>query len=434
MFLSYAAVMDVFAPYQNTAGFWIGTEVVSSVATTNVAPYIKAVARDLKAYAASQGYRSIPFGYSSSDVPATSPYLQNYFACGQNRSETVDFFGRNQYTWCGDSTMQLSGYDVVYKNTTSLNIPTFFSETGCISGSSVRKFSDQTAILGPDMNDVFSGAFIYSWRDGGIGGYEVVNVVDGTLTPNVANGYSYLKSQWATLTATGTPSAAYYPTLKPPSCPTSIAGSWLLNGDAALPATAYTTLPVRVVSTTVATLTSRPTQLPTLTKTSSLAKTTTSTAAGATDSGAADASTELSVGAKAGIGIGASLFGAVASGLIIFYLLRRRHRQNNATDGTGYEKAELAGSLVIPPHQQQPQSPVEIYTDVPAADTTGLYEISGTPRVQQQPLIPMPENSHVAGTAGPVYRNINATSGPMGYEEVYLDVEQTARTTPHGRY
>ncbi len=55
----YSAVMDAFAKYENTMAFFVGNEIIAQANQSNVAPYIKAAARDMKSYRASTGDRPI---------------------------------------------------------------------------------------------------------------------------------------------------------------------------------------------------------------------------------------------------------------------------------------------------------------------------------------------------------------------------------------
>lgn len=80
----FEAVLDEFQKFGNTAGFFVGNEVltrgeyfrkntrVGGVNTffltgngSAAAPYIKAALRDVKAYRDSKNYRKIPIGYSA---------------------------------------------------------------------------------------------------------------------------------------------------------------------------------------------------------------------------------------------------------------------------------------------------------------------------------------------------------------------------------
>ena len=44
---NFSAVMDTFSSYDNTLGFFVGTEVVNEMSVSNAAPYVKAAAVDL---------------------------------------------------------------------------------------------------------------------------------------------------------------------------------------------------------------------------------------------------------------------------------------------------------------------------------------------------------------------------------------------------
>ncbi|RDW68251.1 1,3-beta-glucanosyltransferase-3 [Coleophoma crateriformis] len=248
---AYARVMDAFHSYDNTLGFFVGNEVIALANQSLAAPYIKAAARDLKAYRNTKGYRNIPVGYSAADISELRPMLQNYLACGTNSSESIDFFGLNAYEWCGDSSFSVSGYSTLNTYAQGYNIPIFFSETGC-NTVRPRTFQDQSAILGSEMSGTWSGAIIYEWinetnayglieygqdvsptvvASGVVAGISVT----GTPTP-VAPDFTNLQNQWATLTPTGVKSSAYVTsTLTPPACPSSTSSGWLVQGDVALP-------------------------------------------------------------------------------------------------------------------------------------------------------------------------------------------------------
>lgn len=91
----FAEVMDAFHDYDNIAGFFVGNEMLNVGADSIAAPYVKAAARDMKAYRDSKGYRNIPVGYSATDSAQLRPNLQNYLACGSDASESLDFFSLN---------------------------------------------------------------------------------------------------------------------------------------------------------------------------------------------------------------------------------------------------------------------------------------------------------------------------------------------------
>lgn len=249
-YTAFSKVLDSFHSYDNTLGFFIGNEVIALNNQSLAAPYIKAATRDMKAYRNSKGYRSIPIGYSAADISELRPMLQNYLACGTNSSESIDFFGLNAYEWCGDVNIMTSGYNTLTTLAQGYSIPIFFSETGC-NTNPPRTFTDQAAIFGDQMNDIWSGAIIYEWieEQNNYGLISYGSPVSATVqasgveggfsrqgtpmpvTPDFAN----LQAQWATLNPAGVMSAAYSPSNSPPACPSSTAGGWLVNGDVPLP-------------------------------------------------------------------------------------------------------------------------------------------------------------------------------------------------------
>lgn len=208
------------------------------------APYVKAAARDMKAYRASKNFRDIPVGYSAADIASLRPMLQEYLACGSNASESIDYYSLNAYEWCGESSYTTSGYSQLTANITEYNIPIFFSETGC-NTVPPRTFGDQAAIFGPEMSPYWSGAIIYEWiqeaNNYGLIQYgpkvdpTAVNAPpdgftrSGTPTP-ISPDFQNLQSQWATLSPSGIKESDYSPTLTAPPCPAYTSGVWEVNG------------------------------------------------------------------------------------------------------------------------------------------------------------------------------------------------------------
>lgn len=246
---AFEKVMDEFHQFDNTAGFFIGNEVISDGQHSEAAVYVKAATRDLKNYRNSKGYRSIPVGYSHADISSLRPNLQNYLTCGTNPIESVDFFGLNAYEWCGQSSFQGSGYSALTDQIKDFPIPIFFSETGC-NTPEPRTFQDQTSIFGSDMDQYWSGAIIYEWlnevNDYGLISYggqtDALKSPDPTMpvsrsgTPvPVTPDFSVLKSIWASVSPSSVSSDAYNPMITPPPCPAITPGVWEVNGDVSLP-------------------------------------------------------------------------------------------------------------------------------------------------------------------------------------------------------
>jgi hypothetical protein len=174
--------------------------------------------------------------------------LQNYLACGKNGSEALDFFSLNSYSWCGTSSYMQSGYDQLEKNSESLHVPIFMSETGC-NTVRPRDFKDQEALFG-EMADTWSGSIVYEWIEEA-NNYGIVSYgpkVDpasprappdgyprsGTPVP-VQPDFSNLANVWKTLNPTGVKMSAYNPAQSAVDCPAFTAGAWEVNPTAALP-------------------------------------------------------------------------------------------------------------------------------------------------------------------------------------------------------
>lgn len=119
---SIFATIDMFAQYDNTLLFFSANEVINDDATTNCAPYVKAVTRDIKSYLNSQGHRKIPVGYSAADVESNRYEMAAYMNCGDDAVRS-DFFGFNDYSWCDPSSYTVSGWDQKVEKFKDYSIP-----------------------------------------------------------------------------------------------------------------------------------------------------------------------------------------------------------------------------------------------------------------------------------------------------------------------
>ncbi|KAI4156072.1 MAG: hypothetical protein LQ341_000047 [Variospora aurantia] len=328
MFTSFTKTLDAFAKYNNLLAVIVGTEIINDERSSIMAPYIKAAIRDIKAYRDGQGYRRIPVGYSAADINSIRLDTQNYLVCGSNVSNHADFFSMNLYSWCGNSTFIDSGYSEMYDEAENYPVPIFLSESGCNNIGDSR-FGDQEAILGPQMNDRYSGAVLYEWKEEsnsyGVVSYEFSTSAlsyTGTGTPAaytptpISPDFYNLQSHWNTLTPTGTPSSDYTPTYTEVSCPTSI-GAWSVRQAATLPTIdnlVITTKPAAsspvaadISATQIVAAASSPTAIP-----------------NNTSSGISS----LSTGTKAAIGVAVPLV-VVALVVVAFFLWRWRRRRRN---------------------------------------------------------------------------------------------------------
>ncbi|OOF99988.1 glycoside hydrolase family 72 protein [Aspergillus carbonarius ITEM 5010] len=250
----FKAVLDEFQQYDNTAGFFVGNEVLTTKEGSPAAPYVLAAARDVKAYRDEKHYRNIPVGYSAADIAELRPMLQNYLACRPDPAERLDFFALNAYEWCGDSSYEQSGYQSLQEQAAGYPIPIFFSETGC-NVARPRTFGDQAAIFGDEMSGTWSGAMIYEWIEE-TNDYGLINY--GPLAPDapptntlvqdgftrqgeptpISPDFDNLKAQWATLNPTGVALSDYRAstsTISPLECPASTPGGWAVDPSSPLP-------------------------------------------------------------------------------------------------------------------------------------------------------------------------------------------------------
>jgi len=160
LYSRYAAVVDSMSNYTNTLGFFAGNEVSNAPNNTAASAFVKAAVRDMKAYIVSKKYRPMGVGYASDD-DETRIELADYFNCGPVEN-SIDFWGYNIYSWCGQSSYQLSSYEARTKEFSTYNVPAFFAEYGC-NKVSPRPFDEVASLFGSDMTSVWSGGIVYMY-------------------------------------------------------------------------------------------------------------------------------------------------------------------------------------------------------------------------------------------------------------------------------
>ncbi|WPH04295.1 Hypothetical protein R9X50_00718400 [Acrodontium crateriforme] len=217
VYARYTSVVDSLQKYTNTLGFFAGNEVANQANNTDSIAFVKAAVRDTKAYIKAQGYRALGVGYASDDDSAILMNIADYLNCGDS-STSIDFFGYNIYSWCGDATFESSNYEQHTKDFSSYNVPVFFAEYGC-NKVEPRTWGDTKALFSSEMTGVWSGGIVYMYFQEA-NDYGLVTVSNGNVTPNTD--FTNLKSVMANdVNPTGVQASSYSPTnTAAQSCPT----------------------------------------------------------------------------------------------------------------------------------------------------------------------------------------------------------------------
>ncbi|KAK9370467.1 Glucanosyltransferase-domain-containing protein [Lipomyces kononenkoae] len=219
------ATIDAFSNYTNVLGFVAANEVVNAVNTTDTATVLKAVIRDMKKYISMQSPRTIPVGYCAADVAENRYQLAHYLNCG-DVTERAEFFGLNDYSWCGASSYTVSGYNQKVANFNNYSIPLFFSEYGC-NNVEPREFTEVQAIYSSQMIPVFSGGLVYEYIQEA-NDYGLVQVSSDLKNVTPLVDYYNLQYQF---NHTQIPSGDgnYHPNNNASDCPAYVQGLWEAN-------------------------------------------------------------------------------------------------------------------------------------------------------------------------------------------------------------
>ncbi|KAG9223189.1 glycoside hydrolase family 72 protein [Pleurotus ostreatus PC15] len=193
----YIRTIDTFSKYDNVLAFNVGNEVVVQEAT-GVSPYVKAAARDIRAYLSSKSSSAL-VGYAAINGASTwRDALASYLTCdasgGNSDATAIDLYGLNDYEWCGDSSFE-SSYAGTTRNFANFNVAAYFSEFGCIT-SPPRLWTETQAIFSSQMSDVWSGgvAFSYFPASSVQGQFGMVTVDGNTVT--TSDDFDRLRTQY----------------------------------------------------------------------------------------------------------------------------------------------------------------------------------------------------------------------------------------------
>ena len=222
-------VVEAFAPFPNLLGFFAGNEIINQNSSMDAPAYIRAVVRDMREYI-HYNTRNVPVGYSAADVSTLLQDTWSYLSCSlaNDTYSKIDFFGLNDYEWCGDATFTNSGYNTLATMFGAASIPVFFSEYGC-NNIEPRTFTNVPVLYGPEMS-VLSGGLVYEYSED-TNNFGLV-VINSSSEITLRADYNYLQQQLSSislssLTAVNKSAEAVTPT----SCAAS------LITDGALPNT-----------------------------------------------------------------------------------------------------------------------------------------------------------------------------------------------------
>ncbi|OAX32148.1 glycoside hydrolase family 72 protein [Rhizopogon vinicolor AM-OR11-026] len=234
----YTGTISAFSKYDNVLAYNVGNEVVIAANGTAAAAFVKAAARDVKAYLGSIKSSAL-VGYASIDGDSSwlAP-LANYLSCDASGSNTgttaIDLFGLNNYEWCGASTFEAS-----YSNTegefAGYNVAAYFSEFGCIT-SPPRLWTEAVALLSSEMSPVWSGGVAFSYFPAASvqGQFGMVTISTDGSTVTTSSDFDNLKTQYGLASPPNSPSQSSAGTTSYPSCPQANS-TWLASTS--LPAT-----------------------------------------------------------------------------------------------------------------------------------------------------------------------------------------------------
>ncbi|QRV76455.1 beta-1,3-glucanosyltransferase [Ceratobasidium sp. AG-Ba] len=235
----YTDTIDAFSKYDNVLSYNVANEVINLPNNTHTAPFIKAAARDIKAYLKSKGSSAL-VGYSTVDASLIRDNVVQYLTC--NDAETsVDIIGLNTYRWCGTDDISSSGYDQITQLFQNTPVPAYLSEFGC-QKELPRLFTEPAAFFSDAMTSVWSGGVAFSYFVAQIPDFELVTLSGAnneTVTTNAD--FTRLQNSYASASPSNSPSESSVTQLSFPSCPTQ--GDGTTSTGAATQWLGSTTLP-----------------------------------------------------------------------------------------------------------------------------------------------------------------------------------------------
>ncbi|KAJ7053595.1 1,3-beta-glucanosyltransferase [Mycena amicta] len=195
----YIETINVFTRYNNILAFSVGNEVVA-INATGAAPFVKAAARDVKAYLTSISSSAL-VSYAAKDE-SSPDILAEYLSCDPSGTgsgdSSIDMLGLNNYEWCGAAPTNT--YDTINSQFKDYNVVAYFSEYGgedCNPSS--RPWTEVGTIFSSAMTDTWSGGIAFSYFPAESGGhnYGMVTLSPDNKTVVPSQDFTNLVSQYA---------------------------------------------------------------------------------------------------------------------------------------------------------------------------------------------------------------------------------------------
>ncbi|KAF8758999.1 1,3-beta-glucanosyltransferase [Rhizoctonia solani] len=187
----YIGTIDVFS--KNVLAYNIGNEVVTDTNNTVAAPFIKAAARDVKAYLKSKGSSAL-VGYASTDGSGWRDPLANYLACDRD-DDSLDIYGQLRELPCRCLLFRVR-----------MRVPT------------PRLWTEATALFSSQMTPVWSGGLAFSYFPA-VGGYGMIELSADNATVTTSDDYTRLQNVLSNITFVNEPTQSNAAPSTYPACP-----------------------------------------------------------------------------------------------------------------------------------------------------------------------------------------------------------------------
>ncbi|CAE7176919.1 unnamed protein product [Rhizoctonia solani] len=227
----YTDTIDAFAKYNNVLSFNVANEVINLANNTHTAPFIKAAARDIKAYLKSKGSSAL-VGYSTVDASAIRDNVVQYLTCDKEETSVdTQIVGLNTYRWCGADDISSSGYNQITELFQNVPVPSYLSEFGC-QKELPRLFTEVAALYSDAMTSVWSGGVAFSYFTAQIPNFELVTL-SGTNNETVTTNadFTRLQNAYTSATPSNSPAESAATQLPYSSCPATTADTWLASSN-----------------------------------------------------------------------------------------------------------------------------------------------------------------------------------------------------------